>query len=82
MRQGLGRREFKLLGEVHHTGAVKHFSAQRTPACPPIPTKPLRRTPMLPLLIAMGALVFAVIGYALLSPDQVRGGAGDESMKN
>jgi hypothetical protein len=34
---------------------------------------------MLPLLIAMGALVFAVIGYALLSPDQVRGSAGDES---
>jgi len=37
---------------------------------------------VLPLLIAMGALVFAVIGYALLSPDQVRGSAGDESMKN
>jgi hypothetical protein len=24
---------------------------------------------MLPLLVAMGALLFAVIGYALLSPD-------------
>jgi hypothetical protein len=28
---------------------------------------------MLPLLIAMGALLYAVIGYALLSPDPVPG---------
>jgi len=35
---------------------------------------------MLPLLIAMGALLFAVIGYALLSSDPVGGNGGDEGM--
>ena len=35
---------------------------------------------MLPLVIAMGALLFAVIGYALLSPDPAAGNGGDEGM--
>ncbi len=35
---------------------------------------------MLPLLIAMGAVLFAVIGYALLSPGPVAGNEGDESI--
>jgi hypothetical protein len=34
---------------------------------------------MLPLLIAMGALLFAVIGYALLSPDPAPGNGCDRS---
>ncbi len=33
---------------------------------------------MLPLVIAMGALLFAVIGYALLSPDPSPGNGGDK----
>ena len=36
---------------------------------------------MLPLLIAMGALLFAVIGYALLSPDPL-GADGADGGKN
>jgi hypothetical protein len=37
---------------------------------------------MLPLLIAMGALLFAVIGYALLSPDPIGGNGGDDGMNS
>jgi hypothetical protein len=37
---------------------------------------------MLPLLLAMGALLFAVIGYALLSPDPATGNGDDSGVKS
>lgn len=36
---------------------------------------------MLPLLIAMGTLLFAVIGYALLNPDPIADQGMDEDAK-
>jgi hypothetical protein len=55
---------------VVHSGAVKQFSAlPLSPRHFKATKRPRRRIPMLPLLMTMGALLFTVIGYALISPD-------------